>query len=71
MRQTLQELLDYAESCLTSAQGWSLIGPEVTPPAQLVYYQRQSMASSQLAIAVALASAVKYPVNEESSESKK
>lgn len=61
MRQTLQELLDYAEACLDQASNWTLLGTVAADQApRFAFYQQQSMAASQLAQAVAIASAVKY-----------
>lgn len=62
MNRTLQELLDYAETCLSKAAIPDTTNLSLASEALLrtiIYWQQQSIAASQLAHAVALSTAVK------------
>lgn len=61
MRRTLEEMLDYAEECLEQAQfnPQYMITNSATNHVDVGYWQRQSIAASSLAQAMALAAPVR------------
>lgn len=62
MKRDLQQILDFAEECLSKASMATGADYTASPvhPVAAAYWQQLSLAASQLATAVALASAVKY-----------